>query len=285
MSSNEQVLAELEKTIDQFCGKKLESERHKLFLIFRTLDDIDPSVSKKILIIIRNIHINAQNNRIMVQDRDWYWKERTKLESQIQELSEHPLIRTGIHLDKIQFYGPEDVDCVHGRKRKICETIGNKIAYLNMWKQWLEGPPIKQGPAWERQLEIPRKWMAHLLDEIKNLDGSVNANNVETVQFCAPMKEEHKIFSPNPIRNQRGAPSKWLHDHLLMTVGILIMETSARYREPLTYQEISKIIAAIITRCFPDKYQSEVDLLSKEKKLSEALNRQWRHLRKPHNSS
>jgi hypothetical protein len=65
-------------------------------------------------------------------DHDWYRKERARLEKQAAEIAAHPLIR-GFNPDAVEFYDVDDFRCPHGRYRRTCESIRQRLEAVGMW--------------------------------------------------------------------------------------------------------------------------------------------------------
>lgn len=275
------TLDDLEKDIDAFCGGRLTQKRHELFQSIRQLHH-DVDIAKVILLAIRHAQENGRDNTNRASKSDWYWSERDKLENQIQELAEHPLIQGGIHPEQIQFYEPDEVDCIHRRTRKTCEKLGAKVSQWSLWKQWMENLHNLEDERWEYFLEPWKQNMQRIFKEIQSLDPSIHATNVASKEFCSPLLNGEKALVPTPSpHKQRGAPKKWWHDFFLMSVGNLLKEATSTNIEPLGYDKIAKIIAGIIVRCFPHGKKSDQELLKQEKPLAPALAKRWRTLRNP----
>jgi len=80
---------DLEKEIDCFCGDQYVQERHELFQELRKLS---ADIATEILFDIRHLQ---KRSRIIETDstrKEKYWKEREKLEMQINNLAFSPYV-------------------------------------------------------------------------------------------------------------------------------------------------------------------------------------------------
>ncbi len=274
---------DLEKEIDCFCGDQYVQERQKLFQEFRKLS---ADIATEILFDIRHLQ---KRSRIIETDstrKEKYWKEREKLEMQINNLANNPLVRKGINPEAVVFYGPDEVDCPHGRGRKDCEKLGYKVSTwilldeltrkVNHMMRDMGDPEDADNQARKQNLEVSARFFdqrkATIREEIRSLDPTITSEEPPDLDFCEPFDDESRFAVPcEKPKKPIGRPPLVLRDLFLESVGLLLCR-----KKEYTPEQAQDLIARILVRCCLDDHpNSEKDLVTLELNLSEALGKAW----------
>jgi len=175
----------------------------------------------------------------------WYWQQREGIERQLEKTSKSDLIR-GFWWD-IDFYEPGEVDCPHSRRRKKCVEIYGKLVLCEA----LQKPPANK---------YFRKRLTKLIEELKK--EGVNPFKHNTRDFCPPDYTDRSARIPVlPPEPSPGSPPKQLHNYLLQTVIVRLMDAG------LSLRQCCDCAQAILLFCFGDK-SAQI----------ESLETQWRRL-------
>ncbi len=175
----------------------------------------------------------------------WYWQQREGIESQLEKTSKSDLIR-GFWWD-LDFYEPGEINCPHSRRRKKCEEIHGKLVLFGE----LHKPPGNK---------YFRKRLIKLLEELKGEGVDLSKHNVK--DFCPPDFIDQSAKMPLiPPKTSPGRPPKRLHNYLLQTVIVRLMDAG------LSLRKCCDCAQAILLYCFGDKSAKR-----------ESLEKEWRRL-------
>jgi hypothetical protein len=174
--------------------------------------------------------IMAMRKDFRVHDRrggdGWYWSEREKIKAQVEWLRDHPLVRPESNLE-VLLYAPAEVDCDHGRKRKVCVHIGERLE----WRKHLQEArqPLLRISAARPVLRSWQRRIDELDTEILGLDVLVNPVTADPRLFCSRVDpavlvpaQEEELTPPPP--SKPGAPPDDLQNYLLETIGAMLVD-------------------------------------------------------------
>jgi len=162
----------------------------------------------------------------------WYWREREKLEKQLEEIGKSHLVRS--FLPAVEFYEPDEVDCSHGRRRKRCQEIHGNLVLLRQMQQ----PPGNK---------YFHKRLRQFRDKLRR--EKIDPEKFSPSDFCAPDFSDRaaKIPSfedkpPAPV----GRPPNKLVNYLLETVAMCLVD------EGFSIKKGCECVQAILAYCFND---------------------------------
>jgi hypothetical protein len=207
----------------------------------------------------------------------WYWSERRKIEEELERLQSNPLVRPESNLE-VLFYAPAEVDCDHGRRRKVCVHIREKLElrkHLQETRQSLLGMRAA-GPV----LRTLQRRIDELDTDIQKLDVRVNPVSADLRGFCLradppafPSSQEEE--DRRPVPGKPGAPPDDVQNYLLETVGAVLADAGH------TRQDACDVVANALIYCAPDGAERSADRPPEDAvdDLRDSLERQWRVLR------
>jgi hypothetical protein len=142
------------------------------------------------------------------RDATWYWQERGRLEQILQEVEEHPLVRS-FPRHEVVLYEPSEVRCPHGLRRKACESVRGKLELLRL----LEGSLVT------RYLSGCE---SGLREELRKAGIDPAVRNPQ--EFCEPFPADFVTLPPEflPTAPARGRPrNETRNQQILLVVGAL----------------------------------------------------------------
>jgi hypothetical protein len=126
---NRDVQSRFLEQIERLAPAAYREERRGLLA---DLDRLPPGVGREVLIqfwVIYQLEYNPTVQReqhVEECDARLYWRARDRLGGMLQEIEEHPLVRS-FPGHEVEFYEPGEFRCPHGRHRKACETIRKRL--------------------------------------------------------------------------------------------------------------------------------------------------------------
>lgn len=239
---------------------------------------------------VTSVDTKRVSKRARARNRDWYRRERLRIQSRVDSLAKHPLVAR-LHWD---VYAIHEFRCEHRRYRKDCQEAREALCSLRI----VNGPGIvilaglqRLGalPLWHGGYGTPL--VGRALADIRHLKVMRVSVYAKQADFCLPIEpsgqslpiedESDKKFEDelerwvgerDPVLREpkKGRPPKTTRHELVETmVGIL------REKDRLTIEKSCEYAAAILR----DVYRVEVDATALRKALYRGTKRNVRDAR------
>jgi hypothetical protein len=232
--------------------------------LFKALEELGADSEAYVLAAIVLGQQSEEATEAEHRQDDWYWRRRTSLQAQIQAIVDDDLVRVGPDLDSVVFYESHEVDCPHGRRRKHCVKIFDKLELLTQLRNLLrrletvsQSCPDKSAA---RHIRSPlhrriRNRVAEIETEIKALDSRVDPATAESANFCANVLKPRVAEAVDERPPKRsGAPPKRVQNYLLETI-VLHSEPSISHPGHASQRQACQLVAKILLYCFDEPPQ------------------------------
>lgn len=192
-----------------------------------------------------------------------YEKERRRIEALLDDISDSEVVRQFSH--SIEFYGPAEFQCPHGRRRKLCERL---YCHLLLCKD-----PLL--PLTNRTTGFLLRRVEKAINELKGHGVDPRTHTLD--QLCCPNApgQVTRLFEPIPTRDP-GAPTDYVGGLLLDTVVGQLVAAKLRVRASCLH------LADVRASCFPylDRKRAKTGRAADREDVAETLAREWRKRRK-----